>query len=66
MAALGSPEALARKELLDRVAARLLPSEKARETMRTEWEAWCARRPATTRVTRSPGPDLKYWRPAPN
>jgi hypothetical protein len=44
MAALGPPDALVdEKKLLDRVAARLLPSEKARETMRAEWEAWCAR-----------------------
>jgi hypothetical protein len=62
MAALGPPEALAdEKKLLDRVAARLLPSEKARETMRTEWEAWCAR-PARhhSELLDSLAPDLKY------
>lgn len=62
MAALGPPDALAdERKLLDRVAARLLPSEKARETMRTEWEAWCAR-PARhhSEFLERLAPDLKF------
>ena len=44
MAALGPPEALAdERELLDRVAVRLLPSEKARAAMRSNWEALCSK-----------------------
>ncbi len=61
MAALGPPDALVdEKKLLERVASRLLPSEKARAVMRQEWEAMCSR-PARhhSEVLEQLAPDLK-------
>ncbi len=61
MAALGPPDALVdEKKLLEGVAARLLPSEKARATMRSEWEARC-KHPARhhSELLEDLAPDLK-------
>lgn len=61
MASLGPPDALPdERKLLEKVAARLLPSEKARGTMRTEWEAMC-KEPARhhSEVIDRLAPDLK-------
>ncbi len=61
MAALGPPDALVdEKKLLELVAARLLPSEKARAAMRQEWEARC-QRPARhhSELLEQLAPDLK-------
>lgn len=61
MSALGPPDALpTERELLDRVAARLLPSARARQTMDHEWKAICAH-PARhhSEVLERLDPDLK-------
>ena len=61
MSALGPPDALAtEREFLDRVAARLVPSARARQAMDQEWRAICSR-PARhhSEVLERLDPDLK-------
>lgn len=67
MAALGPPDALGdERRFLERVAARLLPSQKARTAMKREWEALCAQ-PARhhSEVLEQLKPDLKSLKERP-